>query len=357
MIHTQISGSGTPAQTLAAVPVNAASVLTVKDLYVRFDLPAGSVRAVQGIGFELKRGETMGIVGESGSGKSVSALAVLGLIPRPPGIVSGTRIGFAGRDLLRLPPDELRRIRGNQIAMIFQEPMSSLNPVFTIGTQIAEAVRLHLHMGRRDALDYAVDMLAKVGIPLPARRIHEYPHHLSGGMRQRVMIAMALACKPQVLLADEPTTALDVTIQAQIIDLLLALQEEYGTSILLISHDMGLVAETCDRVAVMYAGQIVEEASVEDIFASPRHPYTAGLLQSIPRLRTDRSMPRVLKLQAIGGVLPSPMEARAGCAFKTRCAHALDICATHEPALETLAKGHAARCWLHQAPPAPGKPN
>ena len=263
------------------------SLLAVRDLGVSFDAPAGAIHAVNGVSFELARGETLGIVGESGCGKSVTALAVLGLIPQPPGRISGGGIFYEGRDLTRMAPAALRDIRGNRIAMIFQEPMTSLNPVFTVGRQIAEAVELHLGMSRREAREYSIEMLAKVGIPLPAQRIDEYPHQLSGGMRQRVMIAMALSCKPQVLLADEPTTALDVTIQAQIVDLMLALQAELGTAILLISHDMGLVAETCDRVAVMYAGRIVEEAGVDEIFARPQHPYTAGLLASVPRLRTD----------------------------------------------------------------------
>ena len=322
------------------------SVLTVQELGVRFDTPAGAVRAVNGVSFQLQRGETLGIVGESGSGKSVTALAILGLIPRPPGIVTGAGVLFQGADLLALSPDELRKIRGNRIAMIFQEPMTSLNPVFTVGAQIAESLRWHLRMGRREALDYAIGMLDKVGIPLPAQRVKEYPHQLSGGMRQRVMIAMALACNPQVLLADEPTTALDVTIQAQIIDLMQALQREYSTAIAFISHDMGLIAETCDRVAVMYAGRIVEESIVERIFEQPLHPYTAGLLDSIPRLRTKRSAPKEKKLHAIPGVVPSPANLPRGCAFHPRCPYRMEICVQKVPPLEAVSPGHAKACFF-----------
>ncbi len=326
-------------------------LLSVHDLHVQFSLPSGTVRAVEGVSFALRRGETLGIVGESGSGKSVTALAILGLIARPFGRVSG-QIDYDSKDLLTLDTPALQKIRGNRIAMIFQDPMSCLNPVFTIGSQLVETVRLHMQMGGREAFDYSADMLARVGIPLPTQRMREYPHQLSGGMRQRVMIAMALACKPQILLADEPTTALDVTIQAQIVDLMLALQEETGTSILLISHDMGLVAETCDRVAVMYAGQIIESAPVADLFAAPRHPYTTGLLRSIPRLRTDRSMPRVEKLQAISGVVPSPRAPRVGCAFQPRCTQSMEICAGTAPLLQNLSAAHSARCWLHDTQPA-----
>ena len=322
-------------------------ILTVRDLDVRFDTPAGPLHAVRGVSFHLGRSETLGIVGESGSGKSVTALAVLGLIPRPQGTVSGGGIFFDGDDLGTLSPEQLRKIRGNKIAMIFQEPMTCLNPVFTIGFQIAEAVRLHRGMRQREALDYAVGMLDKVGIPLPTRRIREYPHQLSGGTRQRVMIAMALACNPQVLLADEPTTALDVTIQAQIIDLMLALQQEYGTAIVLISHDMGLVAETCERVAVMYAGRIVEESTVERVFANPLHPYTVGLLASIPRLRTTRAAPRKKKLPAIAGMVPNPVDLPQGCAFQPRCPRALAVCSVREPPVQQAAPGHSVRCWLY----------
>jgi peptide/nickel transport system ATP-binding protein len=327
-------------------PAATTALLSVRDLSVRFDAPGGAICAVNGVSFDLARGETLGIVGESGSGKSVTALATLGLIAQPPGRVSGGGIFYEGRDLTRLAPAALRAIRGNRIAMIFQEPMTSLNPVFTIGRQIAEAVELHLGLRRQAARSHAIDMLAKVGIPLPAQRYDEYPHQLSGGMRQRVMIAMALACKPQILLADEPTTALDVTIQAQIVDLMLELQQELGTAILLISHDMGLVAETCDRVAVMYAGRIVEEAQVGEIFAHPRHPYTAGLLASVPRLRTVRGEQRPGALPAIPGVVPSPARLPPGCAFAPRCTQALPVCGESVPALRETVPGHQVRCRL-----------
>ena len=322
------------------------SLLAVRDLAVRFDAPAGVIHAVNGVSFELARGETLGIVGESGCGKSVTALAVLGLIPQPPGQVSGGGIFYEGSDLTRMAPAALRHIRGNRIAMIFQEPMTSLNPVFTVGRQIAEAVEMHLGIKRHEAREYSIEMLAKVGIPLPAQRFDEYPHQLSGGMRQRVMIAMALSCRPQILLADEPTTALDVTIQAQIVDLMLALQEELGTAILLISHDMGLVAETCDRVAVMYAGRIVEEAPVDEIFSRPQHPYTAGLLASVPRLRTDTAAPKATVLPAIPGVVPSPSRLPAGCAFAPRCAKAMPECTQALPQLCETVSGHRVRCRL-----------
>jgi oligopeptide/dipeptide ABC transporter ATP-binding protein len=328
-------------------PETQTSLLDVRDLSVSFDSPAGAIHAVNGVSFELARGETLGIVGESGSGKSVTALAVLGLIAQPPGRVSGGGIFYEGRDLTCMQPAALRKIRGNRIAMIFQEPMTSLNPVFTIGRQIAEAVELHLGMDRRQAREYAIGMLEKVGIPLPAQRIDEYPHQLSGGMRQRVMIAMALSCKPQILLADEPTTALDVTIQAQIVDLMLALQEELGTAIVLISHDMGLVAETCDRVAVMYAGRIVEAAAVNEIFAQPRHPYTVGLLKSVPRLRTERGAAKITALPAIPGVVPSPARLPPGCAFAPRCAKVMAACSSEPLQLRETSPGHHVRCKLY----------
>lgn len=335
---------------MTSVDSAGSGVLAVENLDVRFATPAGPLHAVRGVSFQVSPGETLGIVGESGAGKSVMALAVLGLIPRPVGTVSGTGIHFEGSDLITLPAEQLRKIRGNKIAMIFQEPMTSLNPVFTIGTQIAEPVRQHLHMKRREAFDYAIEMLDKVGIPLPAQRSQEYPHQLSGGMRQRVMIAMALSCKPLVLLADEPTTALDVTIQAQIIDLMMKLQEESGMAIVLISHDMGLVAETCDRVAIMYAGRIVEEAASEQIFGHPLHPYTAGLLNSIPRLRSTRTAAKEKKLRTIPGVVPNLIDLPQGCAFQPRCPKALSLCRAKDPVLQQAAPGHSVRCWLYDAP-------
>ncbi len=330
----------------AAAQSAGAPVLTVSDLDVRFSTPAGSVHAVRGVSFEVRPGETLGIVGESGCGKSVTALSIVGLVPPSNGRVSGSGIWFEGRNLLTLAPRDIRKIRGNRIAMIFQEPMTSLNPVFTVGAQIAESVQLHRGLSRRAAFDYAVEMLKKVGLSSPAQRIHEYPHQLSGGMRQRVMIAMALACNPRVLLADEPTTALDVTVQAQIVELMKNLQREYGTAIVLISHDMGLIAETCDRVAVMYAGEIVEEAPVARIFARPSHPYTRGLLESIPRLRKERSSQKEKRLPAIPGLVPNPVHVPPGCAFHTRCAHALPRCAADLPHAVGVEPHHAVKCWL-----------
>jgi peptide/nickel transport system ATP-binding protein/oligopeptide transport system ATP-binding protein len=306
------------------------------------------VHAVRGVSFAVRERETIGIVGESGCGKSVTALAILGLVPPPNGRVSGGGIRFEGRNLLALSPRELRAIRGNRIAMIFQEPMTSLNPVFTVGVQIAESVRLHRGWSRREALEYATGMLEKVGLPSPSQRVKEYPHQLSGGMRQRVMIAMALACNPRVLLADEPTTALDVTVQAQIVELMQALQEEYGTAIVLISHDMGLVAESCGHVAVMYAGEIVEQAPAARISAQPMHPYTRGLLASIPRLRRDRSIAKEKRLTAIPGVVPAATRVPPGCAFHARCRHAMPRCTVDAPDAIAVAADHRVRCWLHQ---------
>jgi peptide/nickel transport system ATP-binding protein len=324
-------------------------MLEVSELHVEFPTPTGIVRAVNGASFEVASGETLGIVGESGSGKSVTALAVLGLVAAP-GKVTSSGMSLAGERLDLMPRDELRRIRGDRIAMIFQEPMTSLNPVFTIGYQIAEVVKLHRGLSGRQALRFAVDMLEKVGIATPARRIHDYPHQLSGGMRQRVMIAMALACNPKVLLADEPTTALDVTIQAQIVDLLQKLQREFGTAIVLISHDMGLVAETCHRVAVMYAGRVVEQGPVAQIFNAPLHPYTQALLRSIPRLRKKREDEKVRRLAAIPGSVPHPAHTPAGCAFTARCTRAVAQCATGVPALVQVQPSRTVRCWLHPAP-------
>ncbi len=312
------------------------------------------MRAVNGVSLDLFAGKTLGIVGESGSGKSVTALAVLGLVPCPPGAVLGSGVFLEGRNLLGLSPRKLRDVRGNKIAMIFQEPMTSLNPVFTIGDQIREAVALHVKMSRHEAANYAVEMLRKVGIPLPEQRATEYPHQLSGGMRQRAMIAMALACNPKVLIADEPTTALDVTIQAQIVELMGDLQREYGMATMLISHDMGLVAQTCGRVAIMYAGQIVEESSVEEIFAAPLHPYTRGLLVSMPRLRLDRSAARPNKLAAIPGTVPNSSRLPAGCAFRERCPKALPVCAQEPPALRKASTDHRVRCWASEAARSPG---
>ncbi len=323
------------------------SILEIKDLYTHFHTPEGTVRAVDGVSYDLMEGETLGVVGESGCGKTVTALSILNLIPSPPGKIFGGGIFFQGKDLTKMPPKELRKVRGNQISMIFQEPMTSLNPVFTIGFQIAEAVMLHQGMKKRDAMDKAAEMLELVGIPLPKQRVREYPHQLSGGMRQRAMIAMALSCNPKILLADEPTTALDVTIQAQVLDLLMQLKEELGTAIILITHDLGLIAETCKRVVVMYAGKVVEQAPVEAIFGDPLHPYTVGLLNSIPKLRTSKEQGKGVRLQEIKGIVPSLNRLPTGCSFNPRCDKVFGMCSEHEPELREVKPGHFARCFLH----------
>jgi peptide/nickel transport system ATP-binding protein len=320
---------------MAEVPV-----LEVRDLRTHFVTDDGVVKAVDGVSFDVRAGETLGIVGESGCGKSVTSLSILRLIAIPPGRIAGGEILFKGRNLLALNDADMRRIRGNDISMIFQEPMTSLNPVYTCGDQIMEAVILHQKVGRAEARTRAIEMLRLVGIPSPEQRVDEYPHQLSGGMRQRVMIAMALSCQPEVLIADEPTTALDVTIQAQILTLLNRLQEEMGMAILLITHDLGVVAETCDRVAVMYAGQIVEYAEVEEIFGEPRMPYTTGLLGSIPKLGEHHE-----RLRVIPGNVPNPSEFPPGCKFHPRCPVAIDRCRVENPPLEEIRPRHWARCW------------
>jgi len=325
------------------------TILELKDLHTHFHTPEGVVRAVDGVSYSLKSGETLGVVGESGCGKSVTALSILNLVPQPPGRIFGDGILFEGRDLTKLEPKEMRSIRGNNVAMIFQEPMTSLNPVFTIGFQISEAVMLHQGLKKREAMDRAAEMLDLVGIPLPRQRVREYPHQLSGGMRQRAMIAMALSCNPKILLADEPTTALDVTIQAQILDLMMKLKEEFGTAIVLITHDLGLVAETCERVVVMYAGKIVEEAPIKEIFGNPLHPYTQGLLGSVPTLEKHRSTGRVdrVRLQEIPGIVPSLNLLPTGCSFNPRCKDVMDKCHEEEPQLKEVSPGHFVRCLLH----------
>ena len=323
-------------------------ILDVRDLRTVFHTFDGVAKAVDGVSYQLKEGEPLGIVGESGCGKSVSALSVLRLIPHPPGRIVGGEIFFKKTSLLDLSDDEMRKIRGNRISMIFQEPMTSLNPVFTVGDQIAEALRLHQGLSRHEARERSIEALRLVNIPSPDKCIDQYPHELSGGMRQRVMIAMALGCKPEILIADEPTTALDVTIQAQIIDLMLQLKEELGMAIILITHDLGIIAETVGRVIVMYAGKIVEEASTRTIFKSPLHPYTQGLLQSMPRLGDKIRVGRV-RLEEIPGVVPSLYELPTGCRFSTRCRHVMEICTKNEPPLEQIDEGHFCRCWLtHQ---------
>ncbi len=321
-------------------------LIEIRDLQTQFFTDDGLARAVDGVSYTLARGETVGVVGESGCGKSVTALSVLRLIPDPPGKIVGGQIIFEGTNLLHLIPAEMRRIRGNDISMIFQEPMTSLNPVFTIGNQIAEAVRLHQGLSRKEAIDKAIEMLQLVGIPVPERRVHEYPHQLSGGMRQRAMIAMALSCNPKVLIADEPTTALDVTIEAQILDLMRNLQHELGTAILMITHDLGVVAEMARKVVVMYAGKVVEQAAVETIFAEPNHPYTQGLLQSLPRVDKDATGDKH-RLQEIPGIVPSLLNLPAGCKFASRCPKAMAICEEEEPVLEQVGPDHYSACWLN----------
>jgi peptide/nickel transport system ATP-binding protein len=317
-------------------------LLEVENLQTHFRTPDGINRAVDGVSFSVAAGETLAVVGESGCGKSVTAMSLLRLIPDPPGRIKGS-IKFEGRDLLALSEQEMRAIRGNEISMIFQEPMTSLNPVLTIGRQIGETVRLHQGLDKKAARQRAIEMLTLVGISEPARRVGEYPHQLSGGMRQRVMIAMALACNPKLLIADEPTTALDVTIQAQILDLMRELKTRVGAAIVLITHDLGVVAEVAERVMVMYAGRKVEEANVADLFRDPRHPYTQGLLGAVPKLGSslDGEMTRLTEIQ---GLVPSLKQRIQGCVFAGRCPIATELCRVVAPALEAKAPGHAVAC-------------
>ena len=316
------------------------ALLEVRGLKTHFAVEGGEFRAVDDVSFTLAPGRTLGIVGESGCGKSVTALSIMGLVPQPPGRIAGGEIRFESVDLLKLPAAAMRELRGNRISMIFQEPMSSLNPAFTIGEQIVEGILCHRPMSREDAKERAVEMLRLVRIPSPERRFDDYPHQLSGGMRQRAMIAMALACTPQLLIADEPTTALDVTIQAQILDLMRTLREETGTAIILITHDLGVIAELAHDVVVMYSGRIVERAAVERLFAAPQHPYTIGLLGSIPQLHLAQD-----RLAAIEGQVPNPMAPVAGCQFHPRCPFADDRCGRAEPPLVDVGGGHEAACW------------
>ena len=320
-------------------------MLDISGLKTYFYTDEGVSPAVDGVDYQVHKRETLGIVGESGCGKSVTALSVMRLVPDPPGKILAGEIHFDGLDLLAQSPTAMRKIRGNRISMIFQEPMTSLNPVFTIGNQIGAVLKLHQRMSAKDALNRAIEMLALVGIPSPEKRVHDYPHKLSGGMRQRAMIAMALSCNPSLLIADEPTTALDVTIQAQILDLMAQLKSELDTAIILITHDLGVVAETAARVVVMYAGKVVEEADVYEIFESPLHPYTVGLLQSIPRI--DQRARRQQRLSEIKGVVPIPSQLPQGCHFNPRCPRRLDICRQETPDLTTPATGHKVRCWLY----------
>lgn len=320
-------------------------LLEVKNLQTQFPTRAGLVRAVDGVSFHLDAGELLGIVGESGCGKSVTSLSIMRLVA-PPGKISGGEILFEGRDLLKLSGEEMRQIRGDDIAMIFQDPMTSLNPVFTVGEQIAEALRLHRKLSRAAAREAAIEAMREVSIPDPARRINDYPHQLSGGMRQRVMIAMALACDPKLLIADEPTTALDVTIQAQILELLDELRKTRQLAVLLITHDLGVVAEVADRVAVMYTGRIVEEAPVEELFARPKHPYTEGLLSSVPKL-TITEAGKAERLTTIEGTVPSPANLPPGCHFAPRCPHRMPRCTEGRIPLYQLEHAVRVRCVLY----------
>ncbi len=316
------------------------ALLEVRNLRTHFNTDRGLFRAVDGISFDVARGSTVGLVGESGCGKSVTSLSIMGLVPSPPGVVSADALRFEGRDLLQMPAEERRILRGGKMSMIFQEPMTSLNPVRTIGHQIIEAVRAHTDLSHAAARDRAIEVLDLVRIPSAKSRVDEYPHRLSGGMRQRVMIAMALACDPALLIADEPTTALDVTIQAQILDLLGDLQARLGMAILIITHDLGVIAEIADEVIVMYAGKIVESAPVKQLFADPQHPYTIGLLGSIPRLGEYRE-----RLATIEGSVPSPANQPRGCRFSPRCPFSDARCREEPPPLRTLEEGHAVACW------------
>jgi peptide/nickel transport system ATP-binding protein len=315
-------------------------LLEVRDLRTYFSVDGGELRAVDGVSFSVAPGRTLGIVGESGCGKSMTALSIMGLIPQPPGRIVGGEIRFDGVDLLKLKPAELRERRGNQISMIFQEPMTSLNPAFTVGDQIVEGILRHRPVTKQQAREHAIEMLRRVRIPSPERRIDEYPHKLSGGMRQRVMIAMALACDPKLLIADEPTTALDVTIQAQILELMRQLRDETGAAIMVITHDLGVIAEIAHEVIVMYAGKVVERAEVADLFREPQHPYTIGLLGSIPKL--TEIQPR---LTTIEGMVPNPLAMPEGCRFHPRCPFAVDQCRAAEPPLREIRPGQFAACW------------
>ncbi|MBE4910575.1 ABC transporter ATP-binding protein [Bacillus luteolus] len=319
------------------------TILEIKDLETHFITDDGVIPAVDKFSIRINEGEVLGIVGESGCGKSVTSLSIMGLIPTPPGKIAGGEILFNSKNLLELSEKEMRSLRGNEIAMIFQEPMTSLNPVYTIGDQIGEAFRFHKKVKKQESIKLAVDMLKKVGIPRADQIVHEYPHQLSGGMRQRVMIAMAMACEPKLLIADEPTTALDVTIQAQILDLMKQLNKNKGTAIMLITHDLAVVAELCDRVVVMYGGKVVEEGDVRTIIKHPQHPYTKGLIRSLPKLHEKSG-----RLYSIPGNVPKPGSIKMGCRFAPRCDEAIDICKEQDPELIEVAPGHKCRCLLYQ---------
>ena len=332
--------SETASPPTETAPPTLEPLLDVRGLVTEFHSSEGVFKAVDGVSFSVARGETLGIVGESGCGKSVTSLSVMGLIPRPPGKIPAGEIVFEGRDLLTLSSRQMRDVRGNDISMIFQEPMTSLNPVYTVGQQIMEGILLHEDISEAEARERAIEMLRLVRIPSPEGRVDDYPHQMSGGMRQRVMIAMALACNPKLLIADEPTTALDVTIQAQILDLMRDLRERTGTAIMLITHDLGVIAELADRVVVMYAGKVVEEARVGDLFTDPQHPYTLGLLGSIPKMDVDE-----VRLATIEGSVPNPYNMPAGCKFNPRCPFADDKCRQEVPALIEVKPGHKVACW------------
>jgi len=316
-------------------------LLSIRDLRTYFHTPAGVAKSVDGVSFDVGAGETLGIVGESGCGKSVTALSILRLIQPPGRIEPGSHIVFEGKDLATVGDDEIRKVRGNRISMIFQEPMSALNPVFTVGDQVAEVARIHEGLSKKAAFARAVETLALTGMPAPEQRAREYPHQLSGGMRQRVLIAMALMMKPALIIADEPTTALDVTIQAQILDLLRDLQTRFNTSILMITHDLGVIAETTSRVVVMYAGEVVEETSVERLFASAHHPYTEGLMHAMPQIGHERD-----RLNVIPGTVPAPTDWPHGCRFRDRCPYSWDLCEREHPPLYQIGAGHVSRCHL-----------
>jgi len=336
-VNGQASTNGVAPTAGADIPL-----LEVKGLRTYFHVMDGTVKAVDGVDFSIPRGGTVGLVGESGCGKSVTAHSIMGLIDRPPGEFAGGEILFEGVDLLKLSASQMRRVRGGEIAMIFQEPMTSLNPVFTIGNQIAEAILLHQDVKEKEAWNRAIESLRLVGVSAPERRVKQYPHELSGGMRQRAMIAMALSCNPKLLIADEPTTALDVTIQAQILELIKELQQRLGTALLLITHDLAVVAETVETLAVMYAGRIVETGTVEEVLLRPQHPYTQGLLSSIPAVQK-----RGQALSVIRGVVPNPFRMPPGCKFAPRCPWAWELCGEEEPGLLRTATGAQSRCYLH----------
>ena len=318
-------------------------MLRIDDLRTTFRSEDGTVKAVDGVSFEVREGETVGLVGESGCGKSVTALSIMRLVSDPPGRIEAGSIIWDGRDLLRLNEREMRKVRGNEISIVFQEPLSSLNPVFTCGEQVRETIGLHQKLGRRASKRKAVEMLRLVKIPDPEKRYGSYPHQMSGGMRQRVMIAMALSCEPKLLIADEPSTALDVSVQAQIMELLLDLKDRLGMAMLLITHDLAVVAQMADRVVVMYAGVVVEEAPLGELFENPAHPYTEGLLESIPRIGSGPG-----RLHAIGGTVPDPLRLPPGCRFSDRCPKRFERCNAEEPPLFAAGEGHRARCWLRE---------